>query len=236
MTDILLATFFQTLIDWDTNVFLAINGCHHEYLDPFMAMFSDRFVWIPFYASLLYVMCRFFPWRVNVFCLIVLTVVIAVNDQVSASVLRSFVGRLRPANVDNPISPLVHIIDGYRGGRFGFPSAHSANCWGATFFVFYVFRRRLLTATMVVWTVVTCWSRMYLGVHYFGDILGGMVLGFVSASLVYYIFQRAMHRVTETYKPYQPNAPQMYLPVVVCWTEMLVLLLVSLALKANGVL
>ena len=169
----------------------------------------------------------------NVTCLIVLALLITINDQMSGSLIRSFVGRLRPANTDNPISPLVHIVDGYRGGRYGFPSAHSANCWGLAFFIYYVFRRHLLTTTLMAWAFITCWSRMYLGVHYFGDIIVGMLVGVVTASLVYYAFQRSLHRMTETYKPYQPDAPHMYIPVMVCWLEILLMLILSFGYNAH---
>lgn len=227
MTDLLLSTLLQTLNGWDTSIFLAINGLHNDYWDNFMEMFSGRYIWLPLYLSILYVMFRSFSWRVNVTCLLVIALLITINDQVSGSLLRASVGRLRPTNLDNPISPLVHIVDGYRGGRYGFPSAHAANCWGLTFFMLYVFRRHLLTFTLVVWSFITCWSRMYLGVHYFGDILAGMILGFISASIVYYVFQRSMHRVTETFKPYQTDAPQMYVPVIVCWSEIVLMLILA---------
>ena len=233
MTDLLLSTVIQTLVDWDTQIFLAINGLHNDYWDNFMQMFSGRFIWLPFYLSIAYVMFRCFPWRVNVTCLIVLALLITINDQMSGSLIRSFVGRLRPANTDNPISPLVHIVDGYRGGRYGFPSAHSANCWGLAFFIYYVFRRHLLTTTLMAWAFITCWSRMYLGVHYFGDIIVGMLVGVVTASLVYYVFQRSLRRMTETYKPYQPDAPHMYIPVMVCWLEILLMLILSFGYNAH---
>lgn len=233
MTDLLLSTFLQTLKALDTSVFLAVNGCHSDYWDNFMEMFSGRYIWLPLYLSIVYVMFRSFHWKVNVACLLVVALLIAINDQTSGSLLRSTVGRLRPANLDNPISPMVHIVDGYRGGRYGFPSAHAANCWGLAFFMYYVFRRHLLTFTLMVWAVVTCWSRMYLGVHYFGDILVGMLLGLASASLVYYVFQRSLHRVTETFKPYQLDAPQMYVPVIVFWSEMALMLILAFHFNAS---
>ena len=74
MTDLLLSTVIQTLVDWDTQIFLAINGLHNDYWDNFMQMFSGRFIWLPFYLSIAYVMFRCFPWRVNVTCLIVLEI------------------------------------------------------------------------------------------------------------------------------------------------------------------
>ena len=228
MTNLLLSSFLQTLGDWDTSIFLAINGLHSPYWDNFMEMYSGRMIWLPLYLSILYVMFRNFSWRVNVVCLVVVALLITVDDQLSGSLLRASVGRLRPANLDNPISPLVHIVDGYRGGRYGFPSAHAANTWGLTFFMLYVFRRHILSFTLMVWAFVTCWSRMYLGVHYFGDILAGTVLGFVSASIVYYVFQRGLHHVTETFKPYHADAPQMYVPVIVFWSEIALMLILAL--------
>lgn len=228
MTNLLLSSFLQTLGDWDTSIFLAINGLHSPYWDNFMEMYSGRMIWLPLYLSILYVMFRNFSWRVNVVCLVVVALLITVDDQLSGSLLRASVGRLRPANLDNPISPLVHIVDGYRGGRYGFPSAHAANTWGLTFFMLYVFRRHILSFTLMVWAFVTCWSRMYLGVHYFGDILAGTVLGFISASIVYYVFQRGLHHVTETFKPYHADAPQMYVPVIVFWSEIALMLILAL--------
>ena len=90
-----LLTFLQTL---DTNATLFINGMHCSYLDNFMMIYTGRFIWIPLYLSLFIVMMRNFPWRVNVACLAVTILLVAVNDQVSSSLIRPFIGRLRPSN------------------------------------------------------------------------------------------------------------------------------------------
>lgn len=220
----------QTLINWDTSLSLAINSLHCGYLDNFMMIYTGRFIWIPLYLCLLIMMLRNFHWRVVLPCLVVAVLLVTFNDQLSSSFLRHLVGRLRPANLHNPISPLVHIVDGYRGGRYGFPSSHAANCWGAVFFVFYVFRRRALTLTFALWAFIMCWSRVYLGVHYLGDLLAGTLLGFIGASIIYYVFQRVMHRTTEAFKP-SSNDAVLYMPVVAFFVELGIIAIVALFVR-----
>lgn len=125
---------FQTLIDWDTSITLLINGIHSHYWDNFMMLYSGKFVWIPFYLSLVIAMFRNFRWKPCAICLAAMVLLLFMNDQTSSSVLRHAIGRMRPANLDNPISSMIHIVGGYRGGYYGFPSAHAANCWGLVFF------------------------------------------------------------------------------------------------------
>lgn len=225
MPEVLLS-ILQTLIDWDTQVSLFINGMHCEYLDNFMMMFTGRAVWIPLYLSLAIIMFRNFPVKVNVICILFAIVLITCIDQISSSMLRPLLCRLRPANLANPISPLVHVVDGYRGGRYGFPSSHAANCWGAAFFVLYVFRRNVLSWVFCAWALLMCWSRVYLGVHYVGDILFGTFIGFICASLVYFVFQKSMHRVTESLKPCK-GSTKLYCPCVVCGIETSLMLLLA---------
>lgn len=178
----------QTLIDWDTQALLWINGMHCDYADNLMEMISGRFVWIPLYVSLAVMMFRHFDRRIAAACIVAAVILLVLDDQICSSVVRRAVGRLRPANPDNPISPLVHIVDGYRGGPFGFPSAHSTNSWGLAFLMTYVFRRHLIAWPMALWAVLMCYSRMYLGVHYPGDLLAGMLLGMMLSTMVYCLF------------------------------------------------
>lgn len=219
-------TIIQTLIHWDIQASLFINGMHCAYLDNFMMMFSGRFVWIPLYASLLIAMFRNFPLRVNLYCILVSVLLIFVIDQLSSSLLRHILCRPRPANIESPIVSFVHVVDGYRGGHYGFPSSHAANCWGAAFFVFYVFRRHVLSRVFALWALVMCWSRVYLGVHYVGDILCGAFLGFVCASIIYYVFQKSLHNTTERFKP-DLDSPKLYIPSIVCATETAVMLVLA---------
>lgn len=227
MITTLLTSLFDTLLKWDTCVTLAINGFHCGYLDNFMMMYSGRFIWIPLYLSLLVVMLRNFPLKPVICNLLVVVVLITLCDQMVSSGIRPLFYRLRPANLENPISAMIHVVDGYRGGRYGFPSAHAANCWGAFFFVSYVFRRSVLSYVLALWAVLMCWSRVYLGVHYFGDVLCGMLVGLVNASIVYYLFQHYLRKYAQPFHP-KENPCRLYTPAVVCGIETLCMLIIAL--------
>lgn len=187
MPALTLATILQYLVEKDTDFFLRINSCHTPFWDVFMPLYSAKFVWVFFYASLLYVIMRNYSLKTTLLWLVAVIMVIFACDQISASVIRPFVARLRPSNLENPLSEVVHVVNGYRGGSYSFPSAHAANSWGLAMFMILLFRRPWISFTMVVWAILTCYSRMYLGVHYFGDLLVGMFIGCGLAVLVYYL-------------------------------------------------
>ena len=226
MVSAMLVSLLDALLKWDTSVTLAINGFHCGYLDNFMMMYSGRFIWIPLYLSIFIVMVRNFSIKAVICNLLVVVILITFCDQVVSTGIRPLIYRLRPANLDNPISPLINVVDGYRGGRYGFPSAHAANCWGAFFFVSYVFRRGLLSYVLAAWALVMCWSRVYLGVHYFGDVLCGMLVGLVNASIIYYLFQHYLRKYAQQFHP-KANPCKLYTPAVVCGVETLSMLVMA---------
>lgn len=90
------------------------------YFDYFMSAYSGKWVWIPMYAAIWYVMLRNFHWKVTLFCMIGLALTITFADQACATWIRPYVERMRPSNLNNPISEMVHIVNNHRGGRYGF--------------------------------------------------------------------------------------------------------------------
>ena len=190
----------NTLEQADTQLLLFLNGFHNSYWDYFMMMYSSRFVWIPFYASFLYVMFRNYDWRSSTKCLIAIIAIVLLCDQTTSGLIKPMVERLRPSNTDNPISPMVHIVSNYRGGRYGFPSSHAANAWGMFFFAMYLTRNRKLSLFLLAWAVVMAFSRTYMGVHYPGDILVGILFGALFATLCYYLLDYADPQGTEQWK------------------------------------
>lgn len=178
----------QEAINLDTDIFFSINRMHNTFFDYFMSAYSGKWVWIPMYAAILYVMIRNFSWKVTLMCVIGVALTITFADQMCATVIRPYFERMRPSNLNNPISEFVHIVNDRRGGRYGFPSCHASNAFGLAFYLFFVFRKKWLTLFIMSWALLTCYSRVYLGVHYPGDLLVGTIVGLTGAYLMYFLF------------------------------------------------
>lgn len=150
-----------------------------------MKMLSGRTIWIALYVAIAAVMWWMFGWRRALIAVICAGMAVGLADFTCASIIRPFVERMRPSNPDNPISPLVHIVNGYRSGAYGFPSCHAANTLALAMFTTLVIRRWAYGVFIFAWAALQCYSRMYLGVHYPGDLLVGGTIGMALALLVY---------------------------------------------------
>lgn len=183
--------FFKEFILWlsdiDARLLLIVNGAHSPFFDAVMWCISGRWIWLPFYAVLAYLLFRRMSWKRASICLVTIGLIILSADQTCATLIRPEIGRLRPANLNNPLSSFVHVVNGYRGGRYGFPSCHAANTFALAVFMSLVIRHKWFTVMMFSWAFVVSYSRMYLGVHYFGDLFCGATIGSLFAVLFYYL-------------------------------------------------
>lgn len=183
--------FFKEFILWlsdiDARLLLIVNGAHSPFFDSVMWCISGRWIWVPFYAVLAYLLFRRMSWKRASICLVTIGLIILAADQTCATLIRPEIGRLRPANLNNPLSSFVHVVNGYRGGRYGFPSCHAANTFAIAVFMSLVIRHKWFTVMMFSWAFIVSYSRMYLGVHYFGDLFCGATIGSLFAVLFYYL-------------------------------------------------
>lgn len=165
------------LLELNDRILLVINGAHTGFLDSFMMIATNRWTWVPLYvAAFIYLVYRF-GWLRAVSVLAVAGLAIAAVDQLCDSLIRDSLQILRPSNPDNPLSAQIQIVDGYRGGRYGFPSCHAANCTALMMVLGAVMRRRWAWLTLAAYVLLNCYSRLYLGVHYPSDILAGAAIG-----------------------------------------------------------
>lgn len=200
----------EQLIEWDKTVFLFLNNTHTPFWDHFMWIYTGRLTWVPLIVALLFVLLRK-NWKEATLVVVALALTITLCDQFASTLCKPYFARFRPAQ-DPDFSPLVQIVNGYRGGRYGFISSHAANSFGAVVLLALIFRNRLFTITGLVWAAVNCYSRIYLGVHYPGDILAGTIAGVVIALLIYIMWKKVRyilwqrHRLSQRQSPYRNDS------------------------------
>lgn len=155
---------------------LALNGSHSLYIDGLAWTITQTVTWLPVGLLLLYVLIRNNDLRGVCLAVAGIALCILLADQVASSLFKPLVARWRPSN-DPYIMYTVDIVNGYRGGRYGFFSSHAANTMAVATYVSLLVRFRPLTLWLYSWALLNCWSRVYLGVHYMGDLAAGTLWG-----------------------------------------------------------
>ena len=189
---------FQTIIDLDKQLLLLLNGSESLFLDSMVTTLTNALTWIPLYISLLVVVIKNSESALKVILVLVsagLCVLLA--GTIDDTIVKPLVGRWRPTR-DPEIGLLVDIVDDYRGGRFGFFSAHAANTFSIAVFFCWLVRCRLLSVALVLWSLTNCWTRLYLGVHFPGDILVGLCWGALVGTGVYFLYRHYAAKWTWT--------------------------------------
>lgn len=178
-------TYLDTL---DKTIFLALNGSDSIWLDRVMQAITSTSTWIPVAIALLYVIIKNNNMRSTVLIVGLIALSILVADQFSSSFCKPFFARLRPSQ-DPSFMHLVDVVDGYRGGRYGFISSHAANTFAVATLLSLIMRHWGATVMLFVWSVLCSYSRIYLGVHYPGDILAGATCGVIVGLITYKIYE-----------------------------------------------
>lgn len=174
------------LISLDKDLFLFLNGMHAPWLDPIMVLVSETLFWLPLHAFLLYLIVKEHK-VMSLLILVGIALTILLSDQITSSLMKPFFTRLRPS-YEPSFEGLVHLVNGYKGGKYGFASSHAANTFGTATFLCLLFRKSKPWIPFVfLWAALVSYSRIYLGVHYPGDIVVGggmgMLFGWISFAL-----------------------------------------------------
>lgn len=182
----------EFLNNLDTQLFYLINGHHCTVMDWVMWFFSSRWSWlIAIVAAYLAAVTRTFHLSPFTFHLekrwwLVLAAIglcFLLADQGSVQLFKNTVCRLRPCHA----LPNVHMFREGCGGQYGFISSHAANAFAiALFFVLRYWKRgKVLPICILLWALMTSYSRAYLGKHYPGDLICGALFGALMGWIVY---------------------------------------------------
>ena len=177
----------QRLVDIDKQVMLALNGSNSLYMDGVMKIYTSTVVWLPVALVLLFIVLKNNSPRGALLSVLAVALTIVATDQASSHFVKPLVARLRPCN-DPTFMHLVDTFNGYRSGGYSFTSSHACNSFGLFTVISLIVRNRALSLSLLLWAVLNSFSRIYLGVHFPGDILCGAVLGSVIGVLMYLIY------------------------------------------------
>lgn len=180
----------EEIIQFDKQLLLMLNGSDSTFLDWVVMTLTNAKTWIPLYLSLLYVVIKVNRnVREVLIILAAAGLCVLLAGTIDDEIVKPLVARWRPGH-DPEIGHLVDTVDNYRGGRYGFFSAHASNTFSLALFFSLLMRQRMLTIALISWSLVNCWTRMYLGVHFPGDITVGLIWGALMGWLVYRIYLR----------------------------------------------
>ena len=171
----------ETILQFDSNLFLSLNQIHSPFWDSAMLLFTRKETWLFFYLMIILVAFRNYERKAMLIIFMMILGLIA-SDQIS-TLIKMITQRPRPGH-DPIIGDLVHVVL-RKGGLYGFVSSHASNTFFILAFAAPLFRNRLSFFTILIWAVLISYTRIYNGNHYPLDIIGGWALGIGLGYLFY---------------------------------------------------
>lgn len=184
------------LIALDQELLMWFNGSDSLFVDRLAMSLTAGVTWIPLYIALFYLVVKNNETMLQIGIIVGCSMLcILLADGMADGIVKPLVARPRPSN-DPIIKYAVDVVNNHRGMSFSFFSAHAANTMSLAVFFSLLVRNRLFSSALIIWSLVNCWTRMYLGLHYPGDILCGLLWGSVSGGLSYLVFHRFYFKVS----------------------------------------
>lgn len=180
----------------DTELFLFLNGLHISWLDPVMTFISGEITWAPFYIVLLYLVIKKYK-KQSIIIIIGIILLVLCADRISSGIFKPIFERPRPCH-NEVIKDLVYLPNGHCGGAYGFISSHACNTFALAAYLTLLLRKHYakIAWVMFTWATLVAYSRIYMGVHYPGDVIVGAVVG----AIIGFVIGTLANKVIKTSK------------------------------------
>lgn len=188
-------SFIDQLISFDRSIFLFLNGSDSTFLDGIFLSITKTSTWMPFFLCMLYIVIKNNNARRCLILLGLTVLLVVATDQFSSGLCKPFFHRLRPSH-DPSMENLVDLVNGHKSGLYSFISGHATNTFAIAVYFSLIFRNKMTTAVLFSWAFLASYSRIYLGLHYPGDIIAGAISGSLIGLIFYYIFNLFVKRYT----------------------------------------
>ena len=169
----------EEIILEDKQAMIFLNNLGSSTFDPFWILVSEKWFWIPLYVIFLYFLYKNFNKKSLFYILLFVALGITASDQI-ANIFKFGFERLRPCH-DSSLEGLLREVK--CGGKFGFYSAPSSNSFFVATYLTILLDKKIkqLPYFLFVWAAIVAYSRVYLGMHFPGDIIVGAIMGILLA-------------------------------------------------------
>jgi undecaprenyl-diphosphatase len=182
----------ETILELDSQLFLFLNGMGSDAMDAFWLLITKKFMWIPVFTVILYLLVRHLGWKHVILVSVLVALLLTFTDQ-TTNLVKNFFQRARPVN-NADLAALIRAVQ--RGGSYSFFSGHASNSMAVAVFLFLILRRYIkYMGLLFIWPLIFAYSRIYLGLHYPLDIFCGYLYGAITGLLMFQLYRFARNRI-----------------------------------------
>jgi undecaprenyl-diphosphatase len=179
----------EKIIQLDRELLVYLNGLGSETFDPFWLFITKQLHLTPLFLFIFYLLYKKVGGKNLLLIIVSLAVLITFTDQFT-NLVKNSVQRLRPCN-DEELKNIIRLVK--TSSSYSYFSGHAANSMASTVFVYMIFKKYYKYAiSLFLFPLIFAYSRIYLGLHFPGDVLSGYTVGATLGYIFYNLYQRVL--------------------------------------------